>query len=460
MAQHIPLKKIKSKGTTKTERLLTKLCEKLFISFWSYPNPYKKDGKELCDLLVVFDNHILIFFDREVTTLDNDKLEVTWGRWKRKVIDSQTRTIKGAEKYIKNGGDIFIDNKLTTPLPVIFNHNDCVIYRFIIAHGAKEMCLDNSKNNIFGSLAMSYSKRSKNMPNSKFPYMIYLDKEYPIHVLDSHNLPIIMNELDTFHDFISYINAKNKAISKYNLFYCGEEDLLAHYFYNYDKESNEYYIGTKDEKIDCLFIEEGGWKDFVNQDFYRKRQQANKDSYLWDKIIQNTSQYALNDEVIGNQQHDFGNKSAIFEMAKEPRIFRRGLSKKIKESIQNFPESIQPITRKMLLIHSFDSDKAYVFLQLKIKDFEKNEKQSRIKRVECLKIACGCAKNKFDNFNTIVGIVIYPPKYTNKCYEDFIVLNCSKWTHSNKIYYEHMNQNFGFFQTGKLNKMTTKNFTD
>jgi hypothetical protein len=59
----------KSEGLTESERYLANLCEKSFLSLWSYPNVFrdqgrnegKGDGKELCDLLVVFDRDVIIF---------------------------------------------------------------------------------------------------------------------------------------------------------------------------------------------------------------------------------------------------------------------------------------------------------------------------------------------------------------------------------------------------------------
>src|SRR6185369_485402 len=80
---------IKSSGVTPTERLLADLCDRSFLKLWSYPNPYKEDRNELCDLLAVFENHVFIFFDRENKALekdDNDPM-VNWNRWKKKVID-------------------------------------------------------------------------------------------------------------------------------------------------------------------------------------------------------------------------------------------------------------------------------------------------------------------------------------------------------------------------------------
>ena len=48
----------KSRGVTATERMLAEFCDKSFLKLWSYPNPYKDDGHELCDLLAVFGNYV------------------------------------------------------------------------------------------------------------------------------------------------------------------------------------------------------------------------------------------------------------------------------------------------------------------------------------------------------------------------------------------------------------------
>lgn len=57
----------KSDGLTTSERKLAILGNHTFLRLWSYPNPYKMQlgRKELCDLLIVFDNHIFIFSDKD-----------------------------------------------------------------------------------------------------------------------------------------------------------------------------------------------------------------------------------------------------------------------------------------------------------------------------------------------------------------------------------------------------------
>jgi hypothetical protein len=59
----------KSSGQTQTERYLS-------LGLWSYANPFKADGKELCDLIAVFENHVFLFFDRESRKFDRVDADV------------------------------------------------------------------------------------------------------------------------------------------------------------------------------------------------------------------------------------------------------------------------------------------------------------------------------------------------------------------------------------------------
>ena len=356
---------VKSAGVTRTEKLLASLCERIFLKLWVYPNPVKDDGKELCDVLAVFENRVFIFFDRESQQLDNldkDPL-INWERWKRNVIDDQIRTADGAERYIKSGRDIYLDTSLKVPFPIHFEVNNIIVHKIIVAHGAKDACEKFSDDNVYGSLAISYGK---NDTKFQFPFMIDIDKENPVHVLDSHNLEIILAELDTFYEFSSYLNAKTEAIKLYDcLLYCGEEDLLAHYYSNFDEKEQKHFIGTQQGNFNSVMIGEGEWKEFVTSEAYKNKKQADASSYLWDELIQRTCQNALEGTLLGDANLLRG-PSALHEMAKEPRFSRRALSDNITRAIQKFPESYYKRVRNVTFMPSFYKEKGYVLIQDKV----------------------------------------------------------------------------------------------
>ena len=448
----------KSKGVTETERLLADLCERTFLKLWSYPNPVKDDGHELCDLLVVFEKHVFIFFDREnklVNTVEKDP-GVLWKRWKRSVIDAQIKTAHGAGRYIASGRSIYLDGKRQVPFPLSIDVNEMVIHKIIIAHGAKEACKNFSDANVYGSLAVKYSSGHS---QSQYPFIIGIDKENPVHVFDSHNLPIIFNELDTVFDFSMYLDSKLQAIATFDsLIYCGEEDLLAHYYANFDENAKCHFIGPKDIGINTVMIGEGEWKDFIELDLYKETKQANKISYMWDDLIQLTSQNKLDDKLLGDNDILKG-RSAIHEMAKEPRFMRRALSNRIQQAIQNFPDYTDALTRYLTFIQSYYSDKGYVFLQLWAIQAIREKNDYREKRQTLLEIACGAAKNKFPNLKTVIGISIDAPKFAKENAEDFILMDCEDWTEVRKSHYESLNKDLKFFQIStQINMQNVKEF--
>ena len=378
----------RSTGVTETERLLAEFCERSFLKLWSYPNPQKDDGHELCDLLAVFGNYVFIFFDREnaLPEVPDKDPQVLWERWKRSVIDKQVKTAHGAERYIRSGRPIFLDGKRTTPFPLAIDPHKAIIHKIIVAHGAKAACEKASDQNIYGSLAITYGATDSS-PSE--PFHIGIDKNNPVHILDSHNMPIVLTELNTVSDFSTYLDDKAKAIAKFDyLFYCGEEDLLGHYLLNFDETSARHVIGPKgDEAINGVMIGEGEWHGFIETELYKNTKKEDRISYFWDELIQRTCQNSLNGTLGGNSNILTG-ESAIFEMVKEPRFMRRGLAEKMLSAVERFPDHPSQFTRQVTYLPSLLPNVGYVLLQLRAPKAFQAEPEYREKRQALLEIAC------------------------------------------------------------------------
>jgi len=269
-------------------------------------------------------------------------------------------------------------------------------------------------------------------------------------LLDSHNLELILGELDTLYDLQAYLTAKETAIQRYRyLNYCGEEDLLAHYFLNFDDASKTYMIGVKGQEHDGLMIGEGEWRDFVEIGPYKRRKAFNQISYQWDRLIQKTGQNALNG-VLGGNSDVFHGRSAIHEMAKEPRLSRRVLCEMMARSITNFPDNAKGLMSNQSFMPSFFPGIGYVFLQLfhdKPGDYDTEYRPMRLRMLE---FACGAAKLKWPHLTKVIGIGIDAPKYSSTNSEDFILLDCEDWTAEDQAYYEETNATLHFFQTSAL----------
>lgn len=444
----------KSSGVTETEKALAEFCDRTFLKLWSYPNPFKNDGHELCDLLAVFDDYVFIFFDRKSLLPEKSEKDpkIIWNRWKRNVVDRQVNTAHGAERYIRGGHPIFLGAKREMPFPLAIDPQKAIIHKIVVAHGAQEACERASGKNIYGSLAISYCDAA-DVPT--LPFHIKIDRSNPVHVFDSHNISIVLSELDTVSDFSSYLDEKLRAVAKYSfLIYCGEEDLLGHYLCNYDAESKQQFIGTKLDDVNGVMVGEGEWSDFINTELYKNTKKENEISYSWDELIQRTCQNAL-DGTLGGNSDILRGQSAIFEMVKEPRFARRALADKIRRAVLNFPDHPGQFTRQVTFLPSHFPDVGYVFFQLRVPADYREHPDYPVERRTILEIACGAAKNKFSHLTKVIGIGVDAPKFsggTNS--EDFILLPCETWNDDLRLHYEEQNREWKFFETPQLEQYT------
>jgi len=333
----------RSEGENETEKILSQICDNTFLKLWVYPNPYRKEAKELCDVLVVFEKHVFIFSVKSIIFNPDKEIEVSWNRWKQKAIDDSIKQIEGAENWINSHPDnVFLDPQCKKKLPININLEGCKFHRIVVAHGSEEACKNFSSDNVAGSLAIVYADDFPNdgEKNFKIPFMLNLPREKVIHVFDSFNLDIILGEMDTISDLVGYFEAKEEAIQKYQaITYCGEEDLLAHYLYNFDEKRKKHFIGTQEEEIDFIHISEGEWYDFVKTEEYQRKKEADQISYFWDELMQRTLQNALDNTLLGDNDL-FNEQSALREMAKEPRFMRREISEAIMQSIDKMPATL------------------------------------------------------------------------------------------------------------------------
>lgn len=454
------MKIVKSTGVTETERLLAGFCERTFLKLWAYPNPFKEDGDELCDLLAVFGNQVFVFFDRENAlsgATDKDP-DVLWSRWKRNVIDRQVKTAHGAERYLRNGRSIFLDNKKTMPFPLAIDPATAMVHKIIVAHGAKDACKSASERNIYGSLAITYGSVNADLASQQ-PFHVHIDREHPVHILDSHNLSIVLSELDTVTDFTAYLEEKIRAIGRFEyLSYCGEEDLLGHYLLNFDKAGKKHFIGVKKHAgpFNGLMIGEGEWHSFSNSELYENTKAENRISYFWDDLIQRTCQNTL-DGTVGGDADLLGGKSAIYEMVKEPRFVRRGLAQKLLTAVERFTDDPTEFSRQVTYMPSFQANVGYVLLQVHAPDSFTSRPDYRQARQSLLEIACGAAKLKFPALNKIIGIAIDAPKHAKGMEgEDFLLMECGAWTEQVRRHYEEMNEPWQFFRTENMQQFNMR----
>jgi hypothetical protein len=340
----------KAGGFTEAERYLRALCERTFLSMWSYPSVFRDqgrencgDGKEVCDLLVVFDNDILIFSDKHCKFASEGDLKVNWCRWYKAAVRDSVKQIWGAERWIKSFPDrLFLDRKCTQPLPVNLPPiEQARFHRIIVAHEASLRCREKFGGS--GSLMMipdiigpaHYSDSEMQV----MPFAVgQVDPQKGfVHVLDDTSLAILMTELDTISDFVGYLDKNERFIKASRLgFAAGEEELLAEYLKKVNADGEHDFIFDGDDARIGLI--EGFWEDFRTSPQRAAQKKANEISYCWDALIERFSHNAMMGTQYRSSIGGFsGTERSLRFLAREKRTRRRILAESLIGMINAYP---------------------------------------------------------------------------------------------------------------------------
>jgi hypothetical protein len=429
----------RSDGVTPAERYLKKLCEHSFLTLWSYPGIYRdqgmtgnhQEGKEVCDLLVVFQNQVIIFSDKDCMFPNTGKPDTDWLRWYRKAIKASEAQIWGAERWIRNSPNLFyLDRACTQPFPISIPSSETAkIHRVVVAHGASDRC----KKELGGSGSLkicpqviakvSDSEQNADIPPIPFSTGIYDPDKGFVHVFDDVSLDIVMNTLDTITDFVSYLSKKEELICSGRLAEAaGEEDLLAHYLMNVnDKGDHDFTLPPGSSHLN---IEQGLWESFRQSPQRNAQQEADDISYEWDHLIAKCNTHVINDTLVHNSFRGFSNlEKALRLLAREPRLRRRMLAQLLFDLIL-----VKTKTGfNAAVLEPSSEDDPYFVLAVFPRQFDKTEREYQLHRSWFLGLYCKVVKLKYPQAKDIVGIATESGVSDTRS-EDFIYRDVRVWT--------------------------------
>lgn len=420
----------KSRGYTEHERYLRGICEKTFLSLWSYPSVFNGEGKELCDLLVVFDKHVIIFSDKNCQFPESDDLQLDWSRWFRRAVQRSAKQAWGAERWIRsNPTELFLDPSCLQPFPYdIPPATEAHYHLLVVAHGSKKRCTKELGGS--GSLHINTSIKGDahigNESSDVKPF--YLGDIDPsstfVHVLDDVTLNILLNTLDTITDFTDYLSKKEELLrSQASITATGEEDLLAFYLKNVNDKGLHDFVAPKGAKH--IEFEYGHWHDFQRSVEFISKQEADKRSYYWDSLIEQFTSHFIN-----NTQH-FSTHSEIRDiervlrfMASESRLERRMLANAFIDLIKKPPHDSPGIR---YVPRPRGDQFMYVFCVCPQFDFTSTHEQYRQFRYKYLQSVCKAVKHRLPDLQMIVGIATEPGLGDGSRSEDAVYLDAREW---------------------------------
>lgn len=378
---------------TRSEKFVYNICNKTFLSLWSFPNPLGKKGKELCDVLVICEPDIIIFSVKEINIKGSDKVAVK--RWKQRAIDESVKQIYGAERYLNSTNNIILKDKKTNI--ELNKEKKWRIHRIAVCFGRGE------------NLPLAFGDFGKGF----------------VHVFDEKSFQIVLVELDTIRDFLDYLTKKELLVkSNKKLFLMGEEDLLGFYLSN----------GLSfPEDADTIIFHDDIWKGLQNDKDYKKYKEDIKVSYQWDKIINILiDDYRDNKLVKETSRDDL--ELTLRDMSRENRQSRKILSEKFLDFIGYYGE---PKSTARFIKSLENPELIYLFLLGELKDRDHRVKELHLRSLVVRYINKDCKR--------VVGIATEP--YTQKGFSlDFAYLHLPVMTNDTKEKVKMIINDLGYFK--------------
>jgi hypothetical protein len=470
---------IKAEGSTDGERYLARIAEKSFLNLWSYPAPYRDqkqhgvgDGKELCDLLVVCGDHIIIFSEKTIAWPSVNK-NVAWRRWSKNAIRDAIKQIKGAERWIAEHPErIFLDRKCKVPFPLNLPlPAEQKIHRIVVANGAADACRSSLKT-ASGSLIIDPTIRGDaHWPSDEKdirPFRVGdIDPDGPlVHVLNEDALDVVMRELDTITDFTAYLTKKEKFIRSGKLAVAeGEENLVAYYSIriNDDEGVHDFVV---DEPSKAITIDREQYTEYTTNPQYFAKKQADKISYLWDAIIQGFTKRMLDGTSLVPEGFEFDLSKAelaVRYMALEGRFVRRSHSEAIRGALEKGMDSDRFSRVMMTADGSTDSATAFFIQTVKYQTFmNENGGYSQYRKVRSnhLQIYAEGLLEKYPHLKRVIGIGREPPEQEHGVSEDLLYMEQVEWTEEQRKSVRENNQKHSFLQNVKERPYSGQEFPD
>jgi hypothetical protein len=467
-------------GVNDSEKFLIELAQKSFLSSWSYANPYKSDKKELVDLLVYLEPYCILFSDKTRVwndVVDKEGRDISWKRWYKHAVTSSITQLQSATQHLKNrlNNDFLYHNKNFKKIEHLKFPKETIYFRVATTYGSEQAIVNKVFNDediqqrrmptfLYTPIKDMVNQNPFN-PDGAFTVGYESDRYGYIHVMNRSSLVLLLTELDTIPDFVDYLIEKENNYMNPKIFSaCGEEDLLAFYFQNFDtkqdrfrllpnKETQKNLIKKRTSKKERrkiknapVYLGGGHWEKLIQNKQYKAKKEADKISYFIDYIVEYIYQdrggeaysasWLEEQDKMNWHQDEF---SKLFEhFAGMRRVYRRQVGRALYELMHNKTSS-GPGSSCRRMFTSFSDESIGIMLLCASPHLDWDYQYYRHNRQEQLALGADRMKGKkeFHHVKKIIAIATESAFYlagssVGQSY-DYLFWDCENLTDEMKI---------------------------
>ncbi|MGO4811340.1 hypothetical protein AB4156_17395 [Cupriavidus sp. 2MCAB6] len=318
-----------------SEARLAKLSRQAFLSMWAYQNPFYDEGKELCDVLVVFGDDVIIMSDKVISYSEEKDARTAWNRWYRKAVLASVAQLRGALKTIKKSPEtIHLDARISSPFPLKFPDAGRARYHLIaVAHGSERECVRQ-----FGVPSLGVDSRLTDSG-----VLLTVGVHFPefVHVINRTTLDALFECFDTTADLVKYLTAKETLFARGHVRLKGEEDLIGAYMRKRRPDGATPLGALCDVSEDGVrSVPTGVWSSLRADQNFLRRKELLAPSYLIDEVIEQLASEYFAGRVLAGQDEALAYHAAAFQvLAAEPRMARMLIGLAVADVLQEHPST-------------------------------------------------------------------------------------------------------------------------
>lgn len=299
--------------TSTSEAYLARLAEQAFLRPWALANPFHEKVEEISDLLVPFGDDLIIFSDKASVYQTGVPAGRAWLRWESKAIEASMPQLQGALRKLKKPEtQVFLDNRSQSPLPY---------------------ALPPVERRRFHLVAIARPDHDPTQTPAAWPGLTYRDKPsapfeigpreidgHFVHVFDGESIDLLLAELDTGPDFISYLASRARLLSSRPGLVFQERDLLAAAVDNWRRL--ECFV-LEGEGVPPAVPQDGDWARYMTSEARVRTMEESKQSYTIDNLIELFHDQSMTPDADGLRTTLATHEEAMRMLALESRFSRR-----------------------------------------------------------------------------------------------------------------------------------------
>ncbi|OLE60675.1 MAG: hypothetical protein AUI36_12175 [Cyanobacteria bacterium 13_1_40CM_2_61_4] len=372
---------------------------------FSVANPMAARGKELCDVLVVCAPDVVIFSVKNIA-LDDHESANHLTRWQRKAIDASIRQVYGAQRALARMTEVAVPGKpYALPLP----DGPRTYHRVAVALGAR------------GFAPIAEGDLGKGF----------------VHVFEETALEVVLGELDTVTDFITYLRRKEAFLQHTQVLVSGaEQEMLGLYIHHGRKFPTDH---------DFMVISEGIWDEVTRKPEWARRKEEDQASYIWDRLINMLHEDFEAGVLVTGQAIEVVEQVTRI-MAREDRFARRILAKSYIDFMNQATRG-EPRAR----INRSPSGVIYVYLATS-RTFDRDARRAE------LGARCFVARGLNPDCTTVVGIATERYESGQSHSVDVACLIKADWTEADSAEVARLQNEVGIFRQVRTSRISEHEF--